>query len=149
MAETKELLDVIHDLMEICRDGEDGYLHAASAVTDTATKNYFKEMSLERKGFVQELKQLAERLGEREPDTTGTVAAMLHRTWFAAKADIGLGDQAVLNSVESGEDAAKKAYEKAMAVALPDDVRPILQNQAQRVMAAHDRVRDLRDRKAA
>jgi uncharacterized protein (TIGR02284 family) len=149
MAETTELLDVIRNLIQTCRDGEDGYLHAASHVTDTGTQEYFKEMSLERKGFVLELREIAVRLGEREPDTSGSVAGTLHRTWFAAKADMGLGDQAVINSVESGEDAAKKAYETALAAGFTDDVRQVIQKQADRVLAAHDHVRDLRDRKAA
>ena len=149
MAETREILDVIHNLIETCRDGEDGYLHAASLVTDPGTQAYFKEQSLERARFLQELKEVAERLGDRETDTSGSIAGTLHRAWFAAKADAGLGDQAVISSVEQGEDSAKKAYQDALAAPLPEDLREVVKTQAQRILAAHDHVRDLRDRKAA
>jgi len=62
---------------------------------------------------------------------------------------MGLGDQSVLNSVESGEDAAKRAYQKALASTLPEPVRMVIQRQAESVFHAHDHVRDLRDRDKA
>ena len=77
------------------------------------------------------------------------MAGALHRAWFEAKADLGLGDQAILNSVELGEDAAKKTYKEALDADLPDQVRALVERQAQSVLAAHDRVRDFRDRRKA
>jgi uncharacterized protein (TIGR02284 family) len=73
------------------------------------------------------------------------VSAVLHRVWFETKATVGLGDQSILNSVEQGEDRAKKDYEKALASQLPDDLRVIIQRQADSVLKAHDYVRDMRD----
>ena len=148
MADHGKTLDVLHELIEVCKDGETGYAHAAGIVTHSNLKSYFQEQSLERARFVKDLKQAAESLGDK-PDTSGSVAATLHRLWFEAKADLGLGDQSVLNSVEQGEDRAKHAYEKALKEPLPADVRGMLQQQAQSVFAAHDYVRDLRDREKA
>src|SRR5262249_61732178 len=118
------------------------------SVVDPNLKSYFQKESLERPRFVQELRQAAETLGEK-PDTSGSVAGTLHRVWFEAKADLGLGDQSVLNSVEQGEDRAKQAYENALKEDLPADIRGMLQQQAQSVFAAHDYVRDMRDLKKA
>jgi len=84
------------------------------------------------------------RMGD-EPDASGSVSAALHRVWFEAKATVGLGDQSILNSVEQGEDRAKRDYEQALASQLPDDVREIIQRQAASVLKAHDYVRDMRD----
>lgn len=148
MADQGKTLDVLHELIEVCKDGETGYAHAAGIVADTRLKSYFQEQSLERAWFVKDLKQAAESLGDK-PDTSGSVAATLHRLWFEAKADLGLGDQSVLNSVEQGEDRAKHAYEKALKEDLPADVRGMLQQHAQSVFAAHDYVRDLRDEEKA
>jgi uncharacterized protein (TIGR02284 family) len=72
----------------------------------------------------------------------------LHRVWFETKAEIGLGDQSILNSVEQGEDSAKKAYQKALSSQLPSDLRKIIQRQAESVLKAHDYVRDMRDGQA-
>ena len=139
-----ETLDLINDLIQTCKDGETGYVHAASVATDPQLKAYFNEQSLERARFGRELRAEAERLGDK-PEASGTVSAVLHRVWFETKATIGLGDQSILNSVEQGEDRAKKDYEKALASQLPNDLRAIIQRQAESVIKAHDHVRDMRD----
>ena len=144
MPDNREVLDLLHELIQTCKDGETGYAHAAGIVTDQRLRDYFREQSLERARFVMELKDHAERLGD-EPEPSTSVAGTLHRLWFEAKADVGLGNQSVLNSVEQGEDSAKKSYEKALAAGLPEALRGIVRSQAQSVFAAHDFVRDLRD----
>jgi uncharacterized protein (TIGR02284 family) len=148
MADNSKTLDVLRELIEVCKDGETGYTHAAGIVTDPNLKSYFQTQSLERARFVQDLRQAAKTLGEK-PDVSGSVAGTLHRLWFEAKADLGLGDQAILNSVEQGEDSAKHAYEKALKEDLPADVRGLVQQQSQGIFAAHDYVRALRDKEKA
>lgn len=148
MASNERTREVLGEIIEVCKDGETGYAHAAGTVTDPKLKSYFQEQSLERGRFVLDLSEQAKSLGTK-PETSGSVAGALHRLWFEAKADIGLGDQSVLNSVEQGEDRAKQAYEKALKEDLPADVRGTLQQQAQSVFAAHDYVRDRRDAEKA
>jgi len=148
MTDNGKTLNVLRELIEVCKDGETGYTHAAGIANDQKLRAYFQEESLERGRFVKDLTHEAEALGDK-PDTSGSVAGTLHRLWFAAKADLGMGDQSILNSVEQGEDRAKQAYEKALKEDLPADVRGILQQQAQSVFAAHDYVRDLRDKEKA
>ena len=60
-----------------------------------------------------------------------------------------MGDESVISSVETGEDAAKDAYQKALNSNLPAEVRAVVQRQSERVLTAHNRVRDLRDRSKA
>ena len=43
-----DTLDLIKDLIETCKDGETGYVHAAGVATDPQLKAYFTEQSLER-----------------------------------------------------------------------------------------------------
>jgi uncharacterized protein (TIGR02284 family) len=139
-----DTLDLVKELIQTCKDGETGYAHAAGVTTDPQLKAYFSEQSLERARFGQELRIEAERLGDK-PDVSSSVPAVLHRVWFETKATIGLGDQSILNSVEQGEDSAKKYYEKALSSQLPADLRAIIQRQAESVIKAHDYVRDMRD----
>ena len=149
MADHKPTLELLHELIETCRDGETGYVHAAAIINDPELKVYFTEQAKERTRLLAELTEEARRHGESKPNISGSVAGVLHRAWFEAKADLGLGDQAILNSVEMGEDAAKKAYKEALDEDLSDLVRALVQRQAQSVFAAHDRVRDFRDRRKA
>ena len=148
MADNEKTLDVLRELIEVCKDGETGYAHAAGIVTNPNLKSYFQTQSLERARFVEDLRHTAKTRGEK-PEIAGSTAGALHRLWFEAKADLGLGDQTILNSVEQGEDRAKHAFENALKQDLPDDVRGLLQQQAQSVFAAHDYIRDLRDKEKA
>lgn len=141
--------DVLQKLIETCRDGETGYLHAASIARDAKLKTYFQQQSLERARFRVELTDAIQRLGEREPDTSGSSAAVLHRAWFELKDDLGGGDHTLLESVEQGEDSAKHAYENALQANLPAAVAELVRKQYASVKAAHDRVRGWRDEKAA
>jgi uncharacterized protein (TIGR02284 family) len=139
-----DMLELLKDLIQTCKDGETGYAHAAGVATDPQLKAYFSEQSLERARYGQELRLEADRLGDK-PEVSSSVPAVLHRVWFETKAEIGLGDQSILNSVEQGEDSAKKAYEKALSSQLRSDLREIIQRQAEGVFRAHDYVRDMRD----
>jgi hypothetical protein len=57
-----DTLDLLKDLIETCKDGETGYVHAAGVATDPQLKAYFTEQSLERARFGKELRAEAERL---------------------------------------------------------------------------------------
>jgi uncharacterized protein (TIGR02284 family) len=140
---------VLQNLIETCRDGETGYLHASGLADDSQLKSYFQQQSLERARFRVELTDAITRLGEVDPDTSGSSAALLHRAWFELKDDFGGGDHTLLESVEQGEDSAKHAYESALEKALPAEIEELVRNQYARVKASHDRVRSWRDEKAA
>ena len=141
--------EVIENLIETCRDGETGYLHAAGVADDPELKSYFEKQSLERAQFRVELTEALKKLGEPNPDTSGSGAAVLHRAWFELKDDMGGGDHTLLESVEQGEDRAKAAYVDALQTQLPVEIGQLVRNQHASVKAAHDRVRAWRDQRAA
>jgi uncharacterized protein (TIGR02284 family) len=149
MSQNSEILKTIKDLIETCHDGQNGYRDAAEHVTDPKLKQFFNEQSLQRAQFAAELEQEAQHLGEHDPDRSGSIVGALHRAWFDFKANLGGGDRAILDSVELGEDQAKKAYEDAINSNLSDNLLTIVRCQQASVLAAHDRVRNLREIKAA
>lgn len=146
---TDNVRDILQDLVHICRDGQNGYRDAAEHITSSELKSFFNEQSLDRARCAATLEAELQRLGEADPNRKGTMAGALHRAWFDMKANLGGGDQTILDSVEQGEDAAKKAYEKALEADLPENVAGIVRTQAQSIFAAHDRVKLLRDRQKA
>jgi uncharacterized protein (TIGR02284 family) len=75
----------------------------------------------------------------------------MHRGWVKAKAAVTSHDtKAVLSECERGEDYAKERYEKALEEdELPSDVRSLIANQYEGVVASHDRIRALRDQYAS
>jgi uncharacterized protein (TIGR02284 family) len=137
--------EILQKLIETCRDGETGYLHAASVARDSELKNYFQEQSLERARFRVELTDAIKRLGEPDPDTSGSSTAVLHRAWFELKEDFGGGDHTLLESVEQGEDSAKHAYESALETKLPAGIDELARDQYASVKAAHDFIRQMEE----
>ena len=80
---------------------------------------------------------------------SGHVTAALHRGWIDVKQGLGGGDHSLLESIEQGEDTAKEAYQKALQSALPQTAVSIVSEQSRAILAAHDKVKALRDRRAA
>jgi uncharacterized protein (TIGR02284 family) len=138
-------IHVLETLIETCRDGQAGYRDAAEHTQDAVLKEFFLNQSLERSQFAGELESEAQHLGESDPERGPSISNKLHRAWFDLKQKLGGGEVSVLESVEAGEDSAKKHYQEALRANLPLDIKTIVERQAQRVFAVHDRVRTLRD----
>ena len=138
-------VSVLEDLIETCKDGQKGYQDAASHVKRSDLKTYFNEQSLERSRFAGELEAELIRLGKPDKKVSGSASATLHRAWIDTKGALGAGDHSILESVEAGEDNAKKSYEKAVTGDLPENIAQIVRRQAASVQRAHDKVKSLRD----
>jgi uncharacterized protein (TIGR02284 family) len=138
MADSKGTFDTLLNLIETCRNGQTGYLHAAAKIKDPVLKSFFEGQSSERGRFAVELTAEAEKLGRVESNRFGTVTGMMHRAWFTIKADFGGSDQGILGAVVQGEERARDNYERAAAAMLPAEVRPLIERQYQSVKAAYD-----------
>ncbi|SRR6266568_3089135 len=138
-------IDVLETLIETCRDGQAGYRDAAEHTQNAELKEFFSRQSLQRAKFSGELENVVQRLGESDPDRGPSLSGKVHRAWFDLKQKLGGGDTSILESVEAGEDNAKKHYQDALNAGLPSDILSTVQRQADGVFAAHDRVRTLRD----
>lgn len=140
-----EVISTLNNLIETCKDGQNGFQTAAEGVQNSNLKSTFYEFGQQRAQFVGELQALVRELGG-DPENAGSVAATLHRGWINIKSTItGQDDTAILNEAERGEDIAKDQYKKALETSLPANVKTVIQKQNQEVQAAHDKVRDLRD----
>lgn len=140
-----EVISTLNGLIETCKDGQTGFQEAAEGVQNSNLKSTFYEYSQQRSKFVGELQSLVRELGG-DPENSGSVTGAIHRGWINIKSAVtGQDDQAILNECERGEDAAKKAYNDAVALNLPANVASVVQQQAQEVKQAHDKIRDLRD----
>lgn len=141
----EDVISTLNNLIETCKDGQDGFKTAAEGVERSDLKTLFYELGQQRSQFAGELQTLVRELGG-DPENTGSTSAALHRGWINIKSLVtGKDETAILNEAERGEDVAKAAYEKATQMQLPSNVASVIQQQSTQVKAAHDRVRDLRD----
>ena len=144
MADNDQVIATLNELIETCRDGQEGFRTAAEGVTRSELKTLFHDIARQRALFVGELQTEVRRLGG-DPEKAGSVAATLHRGWINIKSAVtGEDETAVLAECERGEDSAVSNYKDALAdVNLPADVRAIVERQYAQVQEAHDRVRNL------
>jgi len=149
MLEVQELVSILERLIATNRDGQAGYRDAAEHIQDSELKGYFNEQSIERAQFAGQLESEVQRLGQLEPQDSGSTGAALHRAWIDLKSNLGASDQSILASVELGEDAAQRVYEDVLRMELPEHIANVLRSQAQSIFAAHDHVKLLRTKRAA
>ena len=136
--DTKDVRSILNDLIQTCKDGQQGFVDAAHHVQDARVKSMFLEFSQQHSMFAGELQQEVTRL-QGEPEKSGSTMGALHRSWIDFKAKIsGQSDQGVIREAERGEDEAIKAYQRAMEKMLPDDIRVTLERQLQAVVNAHN-----------
>ena len=144
MADNDNVISVLNNLIETCKDGQNGFQTAAEGVKRSDLKTLFGQYSQQRAKFAGELQSEVLRLGG-DPTQTGSVAATLHRGWINIKSAVtGEDENAVISECERGEDSAVANYKDALADAnLPADIRSIVERQSAQVKEAHDRIRNL------
>lgn len=144
MIDNKKTISVLNELIETCKDGQEGFLQASEAVKDSHLKSLFAQFSQQRAQFSGELQQEVVRLGG-DPEKSGSVSASLHRGWINLKSAITGGDEAsIISECERGEDTAKDTYRKALEDnPLPAPLRETVQRQYLQVKAVHDQIRSM------
>ena len=145
-----ELESALKSVINVLEDGQKGMAEIAEYLKDESLKRYFLAESLKRAGFRGELESELHRHGVADVHETGTAAGAVYRAWAELKAKLGGGDHTLLETAEQGEDAAKEAYQKALAEdGISAVVRETLMKQQVHVLQSHDQIKALRDRNAA
>ena len=138
-------ISVLNNLIETCKDGENGFKAAAEALKSPATKAKFIAYSAERGQMGRDLQAEVRRLGG-DPEKSGSTAGAMHRGWLDLKAVLtGHDDHAIVAEAERGEDVAKSVFEAALKESLPAPAQALVQQFAAKVRRAHDDVRSIRD----
>ena len=138
--------EIIDDLIETLKDGQEGFKQAAESVKDPQLKSLFSEYSQQRARFAVELRSKAQSPDERESKMSGSAAGALHRGWINLKSAVTQGDDhAILAECERGEDSAVEEFRKALNDGLSVPVQEMVSRQYAEIKQAHDRVKQLRD----
>jgi uncharacterized protein (TIGR02284 family) len=133
----------LNQLVQTCKDGEQGFQAAAQGVDDPNLQRLFESYGQQRGEFAAELQLEVERL-DQEPAESGHLSAALHRGWMNIKAAVsGRDEGAIISECERGEDLAVRAYQEALATELPPDLRGLVERQLVKIKEAHDQIRSL------
>jgi uncharacterized protein (TIGR02284 family) len=140
-----DVISTLNDLIETCKDGEQGFRTCAEDIKDTKMKSFFVDRAQRCAEAAAELQQEVRALGGN-PETSSSVSGTLHRRWVDIKGLItGKDDEAILNECERGEDVAKRSYANALAKELPANIRTIVERQYNGVLRNHDQVKAMRN----
>lgn len=140
---TDDVISTLNNLIETCKDGQNGFQTAADGVKNPELKTLFHTYSQQRAQFAGELQAEVQRMGG-DPESAGSLAATIHRGWINIKSTVtGEDEGAVIAECERGEDSAVSNYKEALGQTLPQNIRDIVESQYRQVQEAHDRIRTL------
>src|SRR5689334_11166030 len=148
MERNERAIEVLNDLIRINNDRIEGYEKAVNKAnaTDVDLKAIFNSMAQESRKYANELTAQVRRLGG-DP-----ASGKIYRVWMDVKSGMSSSERkSVLEECEYGEDAAQKAYEKALAPDndLPADVRSLITDEKANLKNSHDTIKNYRDRQRA
>jgi uncharacterized protein (TIGR02284 family) len=125
-----ELVSALNDLIETCKDNEEGFRHAAEYAENGKLRSLFEVYSREAARAAAELETELRRVGGTPRD------ANIHDDLFTSPGWViitnkltGEGEAALLAECECGVNAAEKGYVAALAKGLPDEVRSRIERQ--------------------
>lgn len=124
MPEINKQVEVLNDLIQINNDRIEGYKKALSELgkEDEDLLPLFKRMINNSLDYNEELERQVELL-DCEPATGTSGAGKLYRAWMEAKSFFTGGERkTILESCETGEKAALRFYDEAIAEANVTDV---------------------------
>lgn len=140
-----DVVSTLNDLIETCKDGEEGFRTCAEDIGEPKLKSFFMNRAQDCAAAAGELQQLVRNYGG-DPEKSGGLGGAIHRRWVDIKSAImGHDDKAILKECERGEDVAVSSYRNALEKNLPVDVRSVVERQYQGVLQNHDQVKALRD----
>ncbi len=136
---------ILNDLIEISKDGEEGFRISAELVNDENLKKTFLERAEGCKKAVTVLQNKVKELGVNYPTQSGSVLGSLHRGWININMVLSDNDSTVLEGCERAEEVAKDVYTKALEQELPEEVRRVVQHQYEGLLKNYELVRNLRN----
>ena len=136
---------ILNDLIDISKDGEEGFRTSAELVNDENLKKTFLERAEGCKKAVTVLQNKVKELGVNYPAQSGSFLGSLHRGWLNINMVLSDNDSTVLEGCERAEEVAKDVYTKALEQELPEEVRRIVQHQYEELLKNYELVRNLRN----
>ncbi|MGZ9114347.1 MAG: PA2169 family four-helix-bundle protein [Brevundimonas sp.] len=137
-------IHVLNSLIETTIDSADGYREAAKETEKPTFKALFEARSFERQQVAADLQGAVRTLGG-DPEDDGTILAKAHRAFLDVKHALLRDEQAVVNSVENGEDFIKNKFETALEDSgVSATTRETIRRAYGTVKDGHDQMRDLK-----
>lgn len=135
--DNQKTISTLNHLIEICRDGDRGYKHAAEHMEEEELRTIFYRLSQQRALFEAELQNEVRLLGGN-PEDNGTFKGTLYRAMMEIVSDLsGHKTEAIIKECQGGEKAAMEAYTEALKTELPHYLKEKLNHQFHLIKGAY------------
>lgn len=139
----------LNHLVEALNDGIDFHQHAASETKQPVHRDLFLEMAAMKGRIAADLK-LEVAVQGSEPDQDGTWLGSIRQGYADLKAGLKKDpDATYIAALEAQEDRVLEAFRDAQDMSQPDRVRELAARYLPEVRQMHDRMRALKNAKAA
>lgn len=131
MLSGQELSEMLDRLVKVCTDSARDCRQAAADASQQGLQVLLEERAKQREGFAEELQIHAVSHGT-VPKRIGKISRMIHRNWTHLKSLMG-HDRAIIRSCIQEEERTEGAYENALRLGIPDELRAVLQRHVREV----------------
>lgn len=131
----------LNELIELTRDGQHFYQHAADAVKDIELQHLFRDMAQTKTHIIQAL-SVKVAANNEQPSVEGTLSGKMREVYADTKARIGNMDAVYIDQLDQTEERILQAFEDALKDAEPD-VRALLAIELPKIRACHERIHKL------
>lgn len=142
MMTQKSIAEILNDLLQVLKQGKEGFRRAAEAAKDPEFRVLFLQCAAERSEMAEELRRLRPP-EEPERKLAGKGA---YQNGFDLNTALTSGDDfTILAECERGENRAIAMFKRVLEQDLPTDICRKLKSQSLRILETHDKIKELRD----
>lgn len=136
-----KIVDGLNDLLKKNYDSERGFKNAAEKTDNRILSAFYKNKASQRYTFGHQIKEHISNLNGT-PDKGTSIPGDMHNSWINFRTIFSLDkDEAILNAVESGEEASLTDYNRVLEMDnMPFDVRLTIAQQRMQIENALSRV---------
>lgn len=131
----------LNELIELTRDGQHFYQHAAEVVKDIELQHLFRDMAQTKTHIIQAL-SVKVAANNEQPSVEGTMGGKMREVYADTKARLGNTDAVYIDQLDQTEERILQAFEDALKDAEPD-VRALLAIELPKIRACHERIHTL------
>ncbi len=135
-------MNQLNELIEITRDGQRFYQHAAEEAKDVELQHLFRDLAQAKTQVIQAL-SVKVAANHEQPSQGGTLTGRMRELYTDARSRVGDHDRAYIDQLEQSEAHLLRAFEDAVADAEPD-VKALLAIELPKLRACHERIRQLK-----
>ena len=133
----------LNELIEVTRDGQRFYQHAAEEVKDVELQHLFRDLAQAKTQIIQAL-SVKVAANHEQPSQGGTLTGRMRELYADTRSRIGDHDAAYVDQLEQTEAHILRAFEDAVGDAEPD-VRALLAIELPKLRACHARMLHLKE----